>query len=193
MVFILVAGEPATMPSTSRRTLIAGSIGGLVAAVGGGVAWNAYTTRTHVRFRPLRAVNESDDPVELVVRVVDESDGTTAETHEPILAPTGETGHTATLRGRSVKYPAPYGITVRRVGTSDGGSGDGGGEDGDDGNGNDGDGDGGERDPDLSLSNAEIVDRHPDIGWGTDDVRVSVVVEGDGTVSARVGEPRQRY
>ncbi|MBP1923596.1 hypothetical protein J2751_002641 [Halorubrum alkaliphilum] len=179
------------MPSTSRRTLIAGSIGGLVAAVGGGVAWNAYTTRTHVRFRPLRAVNESDEPVELVVRVVDESDGTAATTHEPTLAPAGETGHTATLRGRSVSYPAPYGVTARRVDAStraDDGGGDDDNRDDDGGSVTDGEGD-----PDLSLSNAEIVDRHPDLGWGSDDISLIVVVESDGTVSARVGEARQRY
>lgn len=155
------------MPSTSRRTLIAWSIGGLVAAVGGGVAWNAYTTRTHVRFRPLRAVNESDEPVELVVRVVDESDGTTATTHEPTLAPAGETGHTATLHGRSVSYPAPYGVTARP--------------------GREPEGDRGEGTRELALSNADIVDQHPDVGWGADDVHVTVVVGADGALSARVG------
>ena len=147
------------MPSTSRRTLIAGSLGGLVAAVGGGMAWTAYVTREHVRFRPLRAVNESGDADD--------------EVHEPTLAPAGETGHTATLRGRSVSYPAPYGVTARSGRESAGGEGDGNRE--------------------LDLPNAEIVDRHPEIGWGSDDVRVTVVVEVDGTLSARIGEPRERY
>ena len=161
------------MPSTSRRTLIAGSLGGLVAAVGGGMAWTAYVTREHVRFRPLRAVNESDEPAELVVTVVDESGDADDEVHEPTLAPAGETGHTATLRGRSVSYPAPYGVTARSGRESAGGDGDGNRE--------------------LDLPNAEIVDRHPEIGWASDDVRVTVVVEVDGTLSARIGEPRERY
>ncbi len=168
-----IGGESGRMPSTSRRTLIAGSLGGLVAAVGGAVAWNAYATRTHVRFRPLRAVNESDETVDLVVTAVDESDGTTGEVHEPTLAPAGETGHTATLRGRSVSYPARYGVIARAGREPEGGT------------------EGGDRE--LDLPNAEIVDRHPDIGWGSDDVRVAVVVEADGTLSARVGEPRERY
>ena len=161
------------MPSTSRRTLVGGALGGLAAAIGGGVAWTAYATRTHVRFRPLRAVNESDEATELVVTVVDESGDADDEVHEPTLAPAGEAGHTATLRGRSVSYPAPYGVTARSGHESTGGEED--------------------ATRELDLPNAGIVDRHPDIGWGSDDVRVAVVVEADGTLSARVGEPRERY
>jgi len=173
------------MPSTSRRTLILGSLGGAVAAVGGAVAFLGYSTRHHLRFRPLAAENESDASVGLTVTVVDESGGRADTVHETTLAPAGKSGESAAssdgsdassdgsdessdgsdasvvLRGPSVSYPAPYAIRARR--TDDGGGGDA-----------------------VSLSNAAIVDRLPDVGWGSEFASVTVVVESDGGLSVRV-------
>ena len=167
------------MPSTSRRALLGGSLGGFVAAVGGAAAFREYSTRYHLRFRPLTAENESDAPVGLTVTVVDESGDRDNTVHEAVLAPageseasteephepTGESDASAVLRGPSVSYPAPYAITAQRTG-------------------------GGEA---LSLSNAAIIDRLPDVGWGSEFASVAVVVEPDGGLSARVHRPRHRY
>lgn len=181
MEFIRSALEAASVPSTSRRALLAGSLGGLAAAVGGVTAFREYSTRNHLRFRPLAAENESDAPVDLAVTVVDESDDRADTVHETTLAPadesdgltdapnepTDESDASAVLRGPSVSYPAPYAIRARR--TDDGGDGDA-----------------------LFLSNAAIVDRLPDVGWGPEFASVTVVVESDGGLSARVRRPRQR-
>ena len=166
------------MPSISRRTLLASAVGGLAAAIGGGVAVRQYTTRTHLRFRPLSAENESDESVEVSVSVVDESGDREDTVHEVALAPAGDDGASAVLRGPSVSYPAPYAIRARRTDGDGGADGDGA-ADGDD-----------PADPtDLSLSNAAIVGRLPDVGWGPERVSLAVVVGSDGTLSARV-EPR---
>lgn len=157
------------MPSAGRRTLLTGAVGGLVAAIGGGAAAQQYVTRNHLQFRPLSAENESDAPTELVVTIVDESGDREETVHEAALAPTGTEDASAVLRGPSLKYPAPYAVRARRTD----------------------DGDAGERadGSDLSLSNAAIIDRLPETNWGSKYVSVAVVVESDGTLSARV-EPR---
>lgn len=168
------------MPSTSRRTLILGSLGGLAAAVGGAVAFRQYSTRHHLRFRPLAAENESDAPVDLTVTVADESRNRSDTVHETTLAPAGHSGESggsdgredesdasAVLRGPSVSYPAPYAIRAERT---------------------DGPGDADW----LSLSNNEITDRLPGVGWGSEFASVTVVVESNGDLSVRVHRPRER-
>ncbi|WP_418283774.1 hypothetical protein [Halorubrum sp. DTA46] len=152
------------MPSTSRRALLAGAVGGLAAAIGGGVAVQQYATRNHLRFRPLSTENDSDEPVNVAVSVIDESGDRDDTVHEVALAPTGDDGASAVLRGPSVSYPAPYAIRARRT-------------------------DGSGSATDLSLSNAAIVGRLPEVAWGSEHVSLAVVVEPDGTLSARV-EPR---
>lgn len=152
------------MPSANRRTLLVGGVGGLAAAVGGGVAAQQYATRDHLRFRPLAAENESSDPVDVAVTVVDESGDRDEAVHEAALAPAGAEDASAVLRGPSVKYPSPYGVRARRT-----------------------DGGGSATDAtDLTLSNAAIVGRLPESGWGSERVSLTVVVETDGTLSARV-------
>jgi hypothetical protein len=62
------------MPSGySRRQLVGAGIGGAGTVLAGGYTWNQYVTRSHLRFRPLEAVNESSDAVVLEVTV--ERDG----------------------------------------------------------------------------------------------------------------------
>lgn len=158
------------MPSLSRRALLVGTVGGLAATIGGVVAVQQYTTRNHLRFRPLSAENEFDEPVDVAVTVIDESGDRDDTTHEVALASVGDADASAVLRGPSVSYPAPYAIRARRT-------------------------DGGERVTDstdgadtseLTLSNAAIVDRLPEAGWGSEYVSLTVVVEVDGTLSARI-------
>ncbi len=58
------------MPSGySRRTVIAGAVGGLGVLGTGTLAYRSYDRRHHVRLQPLALRNESDDEVSVTVAV----------------------------------------------------------------------------------------------------------------------------
>lgn len=144
-------------PRTSRRSLVVGAAGAVGALVTGSYAWNQYDTRYYLRFRPLEAVNESDEPAALAVTVA----GDLEEGDERIydLEPAGhEDGRNdRSINGPWIKRSDEYSIRVRLDGEE------------------------------LVLRNREIVDRLDDSGWGSDCARVTLTVTPGRTLESRVG------
>jgi hypothetical protein len=97
------------MPSElGRRSLVAGALGGLCMVATGGYAWNQYATRSHLQFRPLEAVNESDEPVTITVTV--RSDRRDGYERTADLATAGDEEETRTLPGPWIKSPEAYSV-----------------------------------------------------------------------------------
>lgn len=64
------------MPSNrSRRALVTGALCGIGALATGGYAWNRYANRNRLRFRPLEAVDESNESVAITVAVRSDQQG----------------------------------------------------------------------------------------------------------------------
>lgn len=94
-------------PDIDRRSLIAG-IGGLGAVATGGYAWTRYATRDHLQFRPLEGVNNTDEPVELVVTAL--SDGTGEYERTDDLEPGADA---KSLAGPWIKHADAYSLRAR--------------------------------------------------------------------------------
>ncbi|MCU4744429.1 hypothetical protein [Natronoglomus mannanivorans] len=150
-------------PSISRRSLLAGTLGGVGVLASGGYAWNQYATRNALQFRPLEGHNESDEPVTLTVTA--SSDGTEVYEGTYDLAPAGdERGEdTRYLAGPWIKHPDEYSL---RVATDD-------------------------EEFVLVLENSEIIDRLEDTGWGSECARVTITVTDAGTLESAVATSEQ--
>lgn len=146
------------MPSNrSRRTLVAGALGGLGgfgALATGGYAWNRYATRDYLRFRPLEAVNESNEPFSIAVTVRSDRRGKDERTVH--LEATGDEGDASRLNGPWIESPRAYSVRV----TTDG--------------------------EELVLGNRELVERLEGANRGSDCAHVTVVVAEDSRLEAEV-------
>ena len=77
------------MPSNfSRRSLLAVGVGGLGTLATGGLVWNGYARRHHIRLQPLDVRNESDEPATVTLTVT--GDRITEQERVVELAPAGE-------------------------------------------------------------------------------------------------------
>lgn len=99
------------MPSNRRRrALVAGAFGGIGALATGGYAWNRYTNRNDLRFRPLEAVNESNESVTITVTVRSDQQGKHERTVD--LEADGDEGDASRLNGPWIKSPRAYSLRV---------------------------------------------------------------------------------
>ncbi|MCU4925229.1 hypothetical protein OB905_04405 [Halobacteria archaeon AArc-dxtr1] len=92
----------------SRRTLLGGALGGLLALGTGAYAREQYVRRNDLRFDPLVARNDSQEAVEVVITAGRNLDDGYEQTVE--LEAAGEDGDEMSIAGPWIKHARAYAI-----------------------------------------------------------------------------------
>lgn len=104
------------VPDVSRRSFASGVVGALgIGALGYTTyQWQQYSrlhsTRNHLRFRPLRGVNQSDEPITLDVTVYDDGSHVYDQSYD--LGRAGDDHDEKPMNGPWVKSSGEYSVHV---------------------------------------------------------------------------------
>lgn len=94
--------------------MLAGA-GSVVAVGSGAVSYRRYARRHHLRFRPLLAVNESDQPVRVAVIVASDPRSGPEETYDLEASGDADGGDELSIGGPWLKTADVYGIRAATV------------------------------------------------------------------------------
>lgn len=140
----------------SRRTLIAGGIGGVGVLGGGRYAWTQYATRNTLRLRPLECINRSSEHVELTLTVLVDREAVGDPRYVTLAPVDQEPDNQMHWNGHWIKKAQEYAVRAEVNGEE------------------------------LYLANSDIVTRLPDSGWGSDCASVRILVTEQGTLSSEI-------